>query len=810
MTDLAKYSFRIEQLHPGSGAHRLNTCANPDCSNFGAPLTTRAGRRSAWAERRPDLTAAELDLLARHGPGAYKLAGADRHHRRVSRVFEHESDPHEWVDQRTIRCLGQTRDGQVCNSAFSLLSEDHLADEIARLRNHDGVLDGPACGACGTRFLARPDEFTFKGAHQRARDGGGRAAGPGAPRAVRVLHRPCKGRRGARITISLPHGRQKTTTDNLRILHALLNSAGILDVQRMIGQASSGRGIGVSRIYDRIAWLEQVFLAYEREMLRRWRAKVGRAGGPVEHRLSHDDLVLSVNWESSDDRRVTQLSCAVTADASSGYVYRLDVDFDPRVTPVELFNATYLDEHGEPRNLSREYPGTKFGSAPLFSWQRPTGRLHEPHFFAACVGELRTFRERARRRMPRGTDTERAARDEVLARADHSIDAVRKIGEGWFGMRLDACESRGSSKGCTTRDLYTKAAHFALLREMLPEGRIVLTTEQEAILPAVLPHVFDEEIRADRFTWLAMSFRKNATKPEILRSVKRYRTERRQFHNDGMYEGRFDEDTDAGTVTRAFIRDHMKAALRDGDRPFPISNFQVPSFPLLWLRAPTQASGEIDKTVGFPVVPGHIRGALKRTPFDADPAGLDEELRDELADLVWKATLQPVSTFMNSVRERLSAATRAGRGGARVGGSYVQGAVFNPRTLIALLNIFRVHYNFFEARPYASPFDDGDPAGEAPKVTRRALRIPGTAETVELVPRVRRAPERLTPAMRHGMDAFRRTRAGAVEVPDLHRLLYRPWLYMGTRVGARLDRSWSGRSSTDGSCLSASPDLAAE
>jgi hypothetical protein len=194
MAGLAKFNFKITQLYPGSGAHHLNTCANPDCSNFGAPMTTPSERRMTWAATRPDLTPAHLDAIEKQGPGAYKLAGADKHHCRVSRVFEYEDDHHEWTDQRTIRCLGQTRDGHVCNSGFSILSEDHLAEEIERLRNHDGVLDGPACGCCGTRFLDWPEEFTLKGAHQRTKDNDGRAiANRGVPKAVRVLYKPCKG-----------------------------------------------------------------------------------------------------------------------------------------------------------------------------------------------------------------------------------------------------------------------------------------------------------------------------------------------------------------------------------------------------------------------------------------------------------------------------------------------------------------------------------------------------------------------------------------------------------------------------------------
>ena len=699
----------------------------------------------------------------------------------------------------------------ICNSGFSILSQDHLDEEISRLRNYNGVLDGPACGCCGTRFLACPDEFTMKGAHQRTKDSEGRPiSNKGTPKAVRVLHRPCKGKKGARITISLPHEKQKTTKDNLRILNALLNSAGILDVQRMLGTASTGRKIGISRIYDRIEWFEQVFLAYEREMLRRWKEKVENSGKQIEHRLSHDDLSLTVNWETATDPRNTQLNCAITADATSGYVYRLDVDFDPRVAPLDLFNSTYLDEHGGPQNLSKEYPGTKIGFAPLFSWQRPTGRLHEPQFFSAFVNELEAFRVRARRRMPRKSADQRAVREELTMRIEAQMEKIRLIGEEWFGFRAKTNDPRGSFKGMTTRDIYTKAAHFVLLKEMLPTGRIVLTTEQEATLPAILPHIFEDEIRRDRFTWLAMTFNKKAIKPEIVGKVRKYRGDRRHFHNDGMYEGHFDPETDAETVSQAFIAKHLKVATRRGKppKPFPISNYQVPAFPKIWVRSPTQASGELDKVVGFPIVPKALRNRLKALPFDA--TGLEEELREELAELVWKATMQPASTFMNSVRERLSAAGRAGSGGARVGGSYIQGAIFKPKTLISLLNIFRVHYNFFEPRPYASPFADHSTQKDQPKVMPRALRIPGTAELIELTPRARRTPERKTPAMRHGIDAFVRRKNGNLDVPDLHRLIYRPWIYANTKAGTKLDRTWGAASTKEPSTPMNAGMLAAE
>lgn len=225
-----------------------------------------------------------------------------------------------------------------------------------------------------------------------------------------------------------------------------------------------------------------------------------------------------------------------------------------------------------------------------------------------------------------------------------------------------------------------------------------------------------------------------------------------------------------------------------GSRPFPISNFQGSAFPKLWMRSPTQASGELDKVVGFPIVDPWLRARLKKLPFDPQPSALDDELRADLAEEIWNATLQPVSTFMNSIRERLGPAARTGGGGARIGGSHAQGAVYNPRTLISLLNIFRVHYNFFEPRPYVSLWN-ADEAVEDARAETKELRYPGTREVIAVMPARKARAVRKTPAMRHGMEAFVRRSNGEKAVPNLYRLIYRPWLYAGTKVGAKLDRT---------------------
>jgi hypothetical protein len=105
-------------------------------------------------------------------------------------------------------------------------------------------------------------------------------------------------------------------------------------------------------------------------------------------------------------------------------------------------------------------------------------------FFAARENELLAFITRAERNLaengPRKIESEQ--------RVQGSIELVRSIGSDWFGFDVNGVTSGGSLRGMTIRDTYTKAAHFALLKEMLLPGKIILTTEWEGTVPPVLPN----------------------------------------------------------------------------------------------------------------------------------------------------------------------------------------------------------------------------------------------------------------------------------------------------------------------------------
>lgn len=758
----------------------FNCCPDPDCQNFG--VGAEMGIQRFLGRNAPTRKAAALlSNSSAIGLGAYKIHnGSSDDLRRLSTVFEFANDFRTWVDGRDLKCQAVRMTGE-CGARFSVLSNEHLLEEINRLRRSNGVLDGPACGACGRLYLDAPNEFVLNGANGKKTKRSN--AETSRPSGVRLIHTPCRGKKGARFTVSLAHDRQRRSADNVQILQALVNGAGINDLVRMLSPSGSGRTCGVSRVYDRIFWFEQQFLGFEREQLRRWRDAEIASGTSARHQIAHDDIALNINWETNEDRRITQLNCSASADVRSGYVYRIDVDFDPSVDPVSFFNATYLDTAGRPVRLRQAYQqksGQRF-THPLLSFQRPSGRLDEPRFFAAAASQLRVFKETKVARMAVSTPAKNAERNAVIADLDAQIETIRRIHEGYFNMPDSERDRRAPFTGIMTRDIYTKAAHFTCLREMLPPGWLTLITEQEAILPRVLPHVFHDEILDDNFTWLAITFDKEVKKPTMLSRVADFRADFEAFIAAEVAAKRIDPATmSLSAQRRAYIANRMSTVYRtDGTshRPYQSSNYQQAFMPQVWIRSPIQSAGETEKVVGFPILRSGLRHEMKNLAFDQEI--LDKNLRDRVAWRVWAATLQPVSTFFNSLRERVSLATRSGRRSSRAGPAFINGASFNPRVLIALLNIFRVHYNWFEARQYVAPWTETEELEDVPPAFS-TTRIPGSTKTIVIEKRRSRKPVYRTPAMRHGLQDERYDKKGKLIMPSLHRTLYRPWLFAGT------------------------------
>lgn len=220
-------------------------------------------------------------------------------------------------------------------------------------------------------------------------------------------------------------------------------------------------------------------------MLRERKDKIERSGKGLEHLFSHDDIVLTLEWETPTDRRNALLNCAIAAQARAGYVYRRNVDFAPPGTHLETFNATYLDQAG-----CRSAPRIADRTARCSLLRSSLATSDLPGLPAAVLLGLR----RLDQGIPKPGEAPNAEEGQGpvggLLHVDSANEGhgsgIRMISEGWFDSRSTDPRSVARFKGMTTQDIYTKTPHFALLKEMLSQGSIVLTSDQEATVPLLL------------------------------------------------------------------------------------------------------------------------------------------------------------------------------------------------------------------------------------------------------------------------------------------------------------------------------------
>ncbi len=424
--------------------------------------------------------------------------------------------------------------------------------------------------------------------------------------------------------------------------------AGAHDLRRILRAPRGETEPGMSRIYDRIFRLERVRLAYEQAQLREWRKRVERQRKtdkkPYVHtRIAHDGMSVGVNWETRADRRITQLNCAVSAGIRSGYVVRCDVDFDPTVDPAEAVEHACFgaDQHAALRKVY--CTGSDSFTAPLMAFQRPTGRFDEPALLAAAESRLRLFAGRTAQAFDaRDLPFSREAGD-TMQNTIQRADNIEFLCTHWFNLVGRERDSRNSFDGIMTRDTYAKAASLAASKPMVPSGKPTIAGEQEAAMARVIPHIFREEILADRFEWAVIGFDEDATIGKI--------EARKNAYNESLNEWRQSHPSmTCWEALQSWTADNLTPAVRcarDGSiSPWPSSNFASNAFPRLWLRSPVPRANEVDKTIGFPILSPRYRVAFKRRGTDSTTD--DAELRAAITRRVVMATLQPASSFMNA------------------------------------------------------------------------------------------------------------------------------------------------------------------
>lgn len=154
-----------------------------------------------------------------------------------------------------------------CGISFDVLSNEHFPDELYRLRTENGLVEGPVCRHCGARYLERPDEFIFNGTHGKITS---TSRSPEKPAGFRIIHKPCKGKSGARMSAFLDHKTQVVKRDNVRLLRGIVNGLNLSSQRRLIADPDTGGLLAsVGRVIGYFGWRK--LLAFEKAKLAEWK-----------------------------------------------------------------------------------------------------------------------------------------------------------------------------------------------------------------------------------------------------------------------------------------------------------------------------------------------------------------------------------------------------------------------------------------------------------------------------------------------------------------------------------------------------------
>ncbi len=178
MAGMAELDGKLSQLCPQADKCHLDTCTLPDGSNLGQSVVDGRSRRKNWKERDLGVSEKFPKLVENHGTSVRNLASTDPNHSRVSNLLRDHADPRILSDNGVYQ---QTK--------------DRMGISITKMA---------------------------------------------APKPIRALHEPRRGKKRAWFTISVRHVGPDVTADDLRILGDAPNGTRIAEANRHIEIARAG------------------------------------------------------------------------------------------------------------------------------------------------------------------------------------------------------------------------------------------------------------------------------------------------------------------------------------------------------------------------------------------------------------------------------------------------------------------------------------------------------------------------------------------------------------------------------------------
>jgi len=261
----------LPKIPPGIDGIQVNFCKNPTCANYGVPPSLKKGARRSKAA--PTATGTE-----------YRLSGSARMGALVAPA--------------SLMCL-------LCKETIPLKSNLGVAEEVERISSYlwkkrEASCPNPACLNNGVPTSAGKSYYAAYG-----------KSGIGSQRYK------CHGCQKT-FSIGKATRRQQLPHKNKDIFKALMNKVPFNRICELMG-------ISMRTLYDKIDFIHRQCLAFSANREQRL------LNGMEFDRLyiAVDRQSYSVNWTHRKDRRNVVLQAVGSADLDTGYVFAMNLNFDP-------------------------------------------------------------------------------------------------------------------------------------------------------------------------------------------------------------------------------------------------------------------------------------------------------------------------------------------------------------------------------------------------------------------------------------------------------------------------------------------------
>ncbi len=428
----------------------------------------------------------------------------------------------------------------------------------------------------------------------------------------------------------------------------IVNRGAIQGILRKTGESAS-------LIYDRIDFIHRQMVAFERHRLRSLR-EIQRD----EFSIAIDFQDFLVNWATREDRRTTQISAIASADNLSGFLFGMDLTFQPFDDPVAVFEA-HRDEFQHPRP------------------HRRTARFQQEAFFRTLLAVLEAdgvAADKALKKAERSDD--QAMREAALNRLQRARALFYEIQDVFVREQPQASLFDDSDQGYRPPTdgflidrSYLALAHVMILEQILPaDARVDIYTDADGSIIKGALVAMSRRFAQDRARMGVVNIEKGL-------SVEKKRSEA------GAAAARFKRFLEAVEAReqslppdqRTDFRQRRRLFIRDGMTPFRLTSW----LPHGW------------------VLPNSTVYEPRKKVVPVWPEFRPDEIDDVLLEILDYASLHAVDSFFGYVRDRDSYAQR----GTRTSGTnrlWYRFAAYSPLMLQKSLDIARIHYNWVETR----------------------------------------------------------------------------------------------------------------